>query len=80
MNIDSNDEWEYVIVDNPGWIIEKEKTSTNLTFKVSENTTGKERTANITFSLTFITGSTQEITITQNNNVLACLLYTSRCV
>lgn len=71
LNIDSNDEWEYVIVDNPGWIIEKEKTSTNLTFKVSENTTGKERTANITFSLTFITGSTQEITITQNNNVLA---------
>lgn len=70
--IDSNnDKWEYNFTNNPAWIIEKEKTSTNLTFKVSENTTGKERTANITFSLTFITGSTQEITITQNNNVLA---------
>ncbi|MFA7492381.1 MAG: BACON domain-containing carbohydrate-binding protein [Proteiniphilum sp.] len=62
------DQWQYEITGNPEWVTEKSKNGTSLTLTLAKNPAA-ERSAKIVFKLNDYQDVSQEVTITQAENV-----------
>ena len=62
------DQWQYEITGNPEWVTEKSKNGTSLTLTLAKNPAA-ERSAKIVFKLSDYQDVSQEVTITQAENV-----------
>jgi glycerophosphoryl diester phosphodiesterase len=58
-------EWEYTVAGNSGWITEKSRNNTNLTFEATSNISTNGRTVMVTFSLPSAPGVIKQVQISQ---------------